>query len=236
MATAVGSQSSTSTEASGKGKLRVYMWLASALSISVVMVVVVRGWNGVTANLGAVIVWSLAAAVADLFAVRLRRSITLTMSFTVTLAAAMVLAPAQAALVAFIGSIDRRELRGELSLSQVLFNRGQVACATTAAALVVAQSPFQLTDWPAVLTWALLALAADFLVNSAFVVSWNRGSRQRESSEGIQGLTRFGTGSDGRALSVPRLHGSTHWGRVLVDRRLGPGCFLDAGLAGSPIA
>ncbi len=171
MATAVKSQSSTSAKARGNGRLRAYLWIASVLSISLVMVVVVRGWNDVTTNVGVVIVWTLAAAVADLFAVRLRKSITLTMSFTVTLAAAMVLAPAQAALVAFFGSIDRRELRGELSLSQVLFNRGQVACATTAAALVFAQSPFELIAWPAVLIWALLGLGADFLVNAAFVVS-----------------------------------------------------------------
>jgi signal transduction histidine kinase len=151
-------------------RLRVYLWLCSGVSLLLVGAVVARGWDSVTASPSVILVWAIVAAIADLFAVRLFRSITLSMSFVVTLSAAMALAPAQAAMVAFIGSLDRRELRREVSVPQSLFNRSQIACSTAAAALVFAASPAELEDWPQLLLWSMLALSADFVVNLLFMV------------------------------------------------------------------
>jgi len=92
------------------------------------------------------------------------------MGLSMALACAMVLSPGQAAVASALGCLDPRELRGEISVAQSLFNRGQVSCATAAAALVFHASPGNVRVWPAVLVWSLLALGADFLVNTTFIV------------------------------------------------------------------
>jgi signal transduction histidine kinase len=151
-------------------KLRSYLWACSALTLTVVAVVVARDWTSVAAAPVVVVVWAVVVAIADLFAVRLRRSITLSMSFVVTLAAALALEPGQAALAALLGSLDVREWKRQVSLPQFLFNRGQVACSTAAAALLFAATPGEPQEWPQLLFWSLLALAADFLTNMLFMV------------------------------------------------------------------
>ena len=151
-------------------KLRVYLWVCSGMSICLSAVVISQGWAEIAAHPSVIVVWAVVAAIADLFAVRLRKSIILSMSFVVTLSAAMALSPSQAALIAFLGSLDRREFRREVSISQFLFNRGQIGCSTAAAALVFSASPAQLDVWPQLLLWSVIALATDFLVNMTFMV------------------------------------------------------------------
>jgi signal transduction histidine kinase len=114
--------------------------------------------------------WAAVALAADLMLVRVGKGVTLTMSLPVSLAAALLFHPAFAALVAFAGCLDPMEVRGESSLSRAIFNRSQVALATAAAALVFYFGDVNPAAWPAVALWSLVALAADFAVNAAFVV------------------------------------------------------------------
>jgi len=62
------------------------------------------------------------------------------------------------------------EVRGESSVSRAIFNRSQVALATTAAAFIFRIGDVNAVAWPAVALWSLVALGADFAVNAAFVV------------------------------------------------------------------
>lgn len=147
-----------------------YLWGTAAATFLVVAAVV---WTDATEGVGELSIvasWAIASLAGDLFAVRLGRSVSLTMGLSMALACAMVLSPGQAAIVAALGCLDPRELRGEVSVAQSLFNRGQVSCATAAAALVFHASSGNVQVWPSVLVWSLLALGADFLVNATFIV------------------------------------------------------------------
>ena len=83
-------------------------------------------------NLPEVALWASVALAADLMLVRVGKGVTLTMSLPVSLAAALLFPPAFAAIVAFAGCLDPMEIRGESSVLRAIFNRSQVALATTA--------------------------------------------------------------------------------------------------------
>jgi signal transduction histidine kinase len=120
-------------------------------------------------NLGYVVLWVLAMAVADYLEVQFWRGVHLTMSLTVGIAAAMVFDPVVAASIAFVGSLDPREVRGEMPLRRALYNRSQVAAAVGLASVVFHQFLVPVVDWPLVLAPAAIAIVVDGLVNTAAV-------------------------------------------------------------------
>ena len=145
--------------------------LASSLSIFVFLALLVSSERGaLDGRWSQIALWAAVALAADLMLVRVGKGVTLTMSLPVSLAAALLFPPAFAAIVAFAGCFDPMEVRGESSFSRAVFNRSQVALATTAAALVFHVGNVNAAAWPAVALWSLMALAADFAVNAACVV------------------------------------------------------------------
>jgi signal transduction histidine kinase len=116
---------------------------------------------------GELVLWAACAAVGDLLLVRTGRTVTLSMSLPVTLAAAMVFSPAEAAFVSVVGCVSLEELRGRAPAHRMLFNRSQVAVAVLSAALVLQAGS---KDWPAVLAWVVIALITDFTVNAGFML------------------------------------------------------------------
>jgi signal transduction histidine kinase len=145
--------------------------LASSLSIFVFLALLVFSERAaVEGRWSQIVLWAAVALAADLMLVRVGKGVTLTMSLPISLAAALLFPPAFAAIVAFAGCFDPMEVRGESSLSRAIFNRSQVALATTAAAFVFHVGDVNAAAWPAVALWSLVALAADFAVNAACVV------------------------------------------------------------------
>jgi two-component system NarL family sensor kinase len=92
------------------------------------------------------------------------------MSLPVTLAVGMLFDPVPAALVAFVASIDPREVRGQVSFPRALFNRSQVCASVLLASAVFHSVGGEAGDWPATLWPALLALGSDFVANTSLVV------------------------------------------------------------------
>jgi signal transduction histidine kinase len=163
-------QSSTTRGVDDSLAIRVFQ-LASSLGILVFLgFLIVSERADVDGSLSEILLWAAVALAADLMLVRVGRGVTLTMSLPVSLAAALLFPPAFAAIVAFVGCLDPMEVRGESSLSRAIFNRSQVALATTAAAFVFRIGDVDAAAWPAVALWSLVALGADFAVNAAFVV------------------------------------------------------------------
>ena len=145
--------------------------LASSLSILIFLSVLVTSERAdLDGMLPQIPLWAAVALAADLMLVRVGKGVTLTMSLPVSLAAALLFPPAFAAIVAFAGCLDPMEVRGESSVARAIFNRSQVALATTAAAFVFHIGDVNAAMWPAVALWSLVALAADFAVNAALVV------------------------------------------------------------------
>lgn len=115
--------------------------------------------------------WAMVVAVVDLVPIRVWGSVSVSMSFPVTLAAGMLFLPTEAALVAFLGSFDPRELRGEVSLAKSVFNRSQVAASVMAGSALFHSLGGSVLAWPAVLIPGLLALLVDAALNALLVVS-----------------------------------------------------------------
>jgi hypothetical protein len=128
-------------------------------------------WASTQDHLALLLLWILVAAVADLMPVRLWESVSLSMSLPVTLAAGMVLAPVEAASVAFVAAFDRREFRGEVSVARGLYNRSQVALSVALASTTFHTLDGDVLDWPRVVPVSLVALAVDWLVNTFLVLA-----------------------------------------------------------------
>jgi signal transduction histidine kinase len=117
------------------------------------------------------LLWAAVVASVDLLPVWVWRSVSVSMSFPVTLAAGMLFPPAEAALIAFIGSFDPRELRGEVSLAKSVFNRSQVAASVMAGSALFHLFGASVFEWPEVLVAGGVALGADAVTNALLVVA-----------------------------------------------------------------
>jgi signal transduction histidine kinase len=123
------------------------------------------------------ILWAVAVALVELVPVPAWRGIHLSLAFPLLMALAFVYSPIAAATTAFVGSVDPREFRREVTLLRAVFNRAQVALSVFAASAVfhsiaggsapredVTQTPLGV-----LLIAATLAALADYLVNSTMV-------------------------------------------------------------------
>jgi signal transduction histidine kinase len=163
-------QDSTTRGVDDPFAIRIFQ-LASSLGILVFLgLLVISERADLDGSVPRIALWAAVALAADLMLVRVGKGVTLTMSLPVSLAAALLFPPAFAAIVAFAGCFDPMEVRGESSVSRAIFNRSQVALATSAAAFVFHIADVNAAAWPAVALWSLVALAADFAVNAACVV------------------------------------------------------------------
>jgi signal transduction histidine kinase len=114
--------------------------------------------------------WALVVAAVDLAPISVWRSVSVSVSFPVSLAAGMLFLPTEAALVAFLGSFDPRELRGEVSLAKSLFNRSQVAASVMAGSAIFHLLGGSVLQWPEVFLPGIAALTVDAVANTVLVV------------------------------------------------------------------
>jgi signal transduction histidine kinase len=124
-------------------------------------------WHGTPIE--GILLWTVVVMILDLLPVQLGGGLVLGLSLPVLLAAGFLFPVEVAAGIAFVGSTDIRELRRKITLPHALFNRSQVALSTAAASAVFHALDPSLDLWPYVLGIAMLALAADVLVNWTLV-------------------------------------------------------------------
>jgi diguanylate cyclase (GGDEF)-like protein len=116
-----------------------------------------------------ILVWALAVAAVDLLPVQASSEMAFSLSFPIELSAALVYSPSVAALTAFLGAADRRELRGELPLAKALYIRGQIAWSVAIESFVFHHLA-SLDHWrwfelgPAVLAAAIAGYAVNVVV------------------------------------------------------------------------
>ena len=128
--------------------VRAYFWAANALVIGLLAFEIAEGDIGGGAAVGTLVAWGVVIAVADSLPVRVWGPITLTMSLPVALAVGMLFDPVTAALVAFVSSVDPRELRGKISISRALYNRSQIALSVFVASWVFHSTGAEVGQWP----------------------------------------------------------------------------------------
>jgi signal transduction histidine kinase len=147
---------------------RVFHWAVSAIALfGVGGLILAEAARLDAAEIGA---WVLAALLADLMCVRIGKSVTLSMSLPVLLAAGFAHVPGVAGLIAFLGCLDPRELQGKLPIERIVFNRSQIALSTAAAGGVMQVLASTGLRWPIIMLIFGVGLATDCIVNVAFVV------------------------------------------------------------------
>lgn len=147
---------------------RIYLWSV----VGVTFLVMAPGIAHLTRDSKGyleLVVWAAVVATVDLIPVRVWGSVSLSMSFPVALAAGMIFLPTEAALIAFVGSFDPRELKGGVTLAKSLFNRSQVAVSVIAGSAVFHALGGEILYWPSVLVPGLCALVLDAGTNFALV-------------------------------------------------------------------
>jgi signal transduction histidine kinase len=145
--------------------LRILEWSVATLAISGLLALLLSDAAWRRTPLHEALIWIVIVAALDLLPVRLWHGLVLVLSLPVLLAAAFLYPVGVAAGIAFVGSIDARELRHEISVAHALFNRSQVALSTASASIVFHSLHTELISWPYVLFVAMLAVAADLVVN-----------------------------------------------------------------------
>ena len=126
--------------------------------------------------------WIVLVALADALRVRLWDDFSFAMSLPISLAAAIVLEPWQAGMVAALGSLDTREVKAEVPLARALFNRAEVGLSVVLAALSFRAVGGE-AEWPVLLGPSLVASVVDLVVNTALVaapVAWLHQSSIKE--------------------------------------------------------
>jgi signal transduction histidine kinase len=149
---------------------RAFLWVVSLVTLVIAAPLAVRH-AGDGASFIQLASWAAIVAAVDLIPVRVWGSVSVSMSFPVALAAGMIFAPAEAALIAFVGSFDPRELTGDVSIAKSVFNRSQVAASVMAGSAAFHALDGAILDWPNVLLPGLIALLLDAGVNFLLVAS-----------------------------------------------------------------
>jgi diguanylate cyclase (GGDEF)-like protein len=130
-----------------------------------------------------VLVFATAIAVIDLMPVAGSGDLAFSLSFPVELTAALLYAPSVAALIAFLGAVDRRELRRELPPMKALYIRGQIAFSVAMESFVFHALASLHGRWFVIGPVVMLAALAGYAVNVLVVASYAHLQRGRPTLE-----------------------------------------------------
>jgi signal transduction histidine kinase len=133
--------------------------------------------------------WVLLVGLTSLVPVPTGRGAELSMDLPVLLAAAIVFQPAVAGAIAFLGAVDPREWRREVSLWMSIYNRAQIALSVVAASLAFHILGGRLGSWPWTALAGLIALGVDSLVNYSLVAVASALKLRRGFRESLKAMT-----------------------------------------------
>jgi signal transduction histidine kinase len=151
-------------------RLRVLEASVSLVVIAGLVWQVARNWGDFEASLSQLLPWIAVVVVADLLPVPIWGSVELMMSFPVLLASALVFPPYIAGSLSFVGTLDLREFRGEITPLRDLYNRSNVTISVFVASWIFHGFGMGVLDWPVVLALTFVALVADMVVNFSLVI------------------------------------------------------------------
>lgn len=212
--TTVGAENQTSRHSMSAERLKLVEGIAQFLVIFVTgawMIVALLRTDSADLQLTSIVFFALTVTAVDVIPVNAWAGMQLSLSFPILIAVAITFTPPVAGLIALLGSIDPRELRGEVGLVNALSNRFQVALSVILGSAVFYllrpdEGPWY-WDFPAAMAATLVAYATNATV-VAIVVSL----RERTSVVKV----------------IERMHGARPW-EFLVS-------YLGLGLFGVVIA
>ena len=119
-----------------------------------------------------ILVWASAIAVVDLLPVSSSGEIAFSLSFPIELSAALLYPPAAAALIAFVGAFDNRELRRQIAPTKALYVRGQIAFSVGAESVVFHLLASLHSRWYALGPAVIFAAVAGYSLNVLVVATY----------------------------------------------------------------
>jgi signal transduction histidine kinase len=144
-------------------------WFALAVVIPTVVgltLFTVRAWDSLSIELG---YWLVIIALVELLPAPAWGGIQASLGFPLLTAVAILYPPGAASLVAFLGSSDPREFRGEINPLRTLFNRSQVAIAVLAASATFHALSSVDDRLVRMIPPAVLATLVDYVINIGLV-------------------------------------------------------------------
>ncbi|MFL5797472.1 MAG: sensor histidine kinase [Actinomycetota bacterium] len=163
-------------------------WAVGALTLGVLAALLATHFESTIRNSGSALAWGILLLVVDLAPVRYSDQMQVTMSLPVLLGAGMILTPTQVALVAFLGSIDPRELRRRISLGRAVFNRSLIALSSLSASAAFHSLGVSLLSWPGILPVAVLCVVIDTTLNWCLVSLAQSLASQRRFLVALKGM------------------------------------------------
>jgi signal transduction histidine kinase len=170
MATSVAGHAGRSRRSEDPRLVSVYCVAVSGVYMALLVTLIALNWTPAISDLSPMGLWLVAILFSDMMRVRLWDDLGFALSLPVTLAAAMVLDPWQASLVAFLGSVDLREIKGEIPAARSLFNRAEVGLCVLVASAAFHAAGGDPSLWPRVIPAAMFAFAVDLSVNVGLVL------------------------------------------------------------------
>ena len=165
MATATHAEESSRPTRRSSLNVRFFFWFVSVLWLVVLARALTLEWRGTGPDLLDLLPWVILLVITNVLPLSAKHFADLTADWPIHIAAALVLSPVEAGLVAFLGAFDPREVQRQITLSKALFNRSQVGLMYFAAALVVQSIVPSPSSSPQILLLALLALATATVIN-----------------------------------------------------------------------
>ncbi len=167
-------------------------WFSGAVVAGILTVGLAGTPEAITGHPLVLAEWAILVAISGLMSVSLGNGMEISVDLPLLLAAAYLWGPIAAGAMALIASRDRRELRGEVTLTSALFNHAQVSLSVMVAGFAFRGAGGVNARWPWILLPALVGLLADVLVNVTLIVvgTWlKRGTRWVE----VLNQLRFGS-------------------------------------------
>jgi len=121
-----------------------------------------------------ILVWTLGVAAVDLIPVPAAGGLSLSLSFPILLAAAMIYPPSVAGLIALVGSLDPRELRRTIPVLKALFVRAQIALAVLAGSAVFHGLASLRSPWPVLVPAVFAMILVDSAINTGLVALYQQ--------------------------------------------------------------
>src|SRR5437588_3468171 len=150
-------------------EFRVLCWSTAAVAILALGVGFLLDRGLPVTKLSEFALWGLLIAIADLGSLRIWRNVHFGLDFPLLLVLAFLYGPVPSGVVAFVASIDPREIRREMSLHRALFNLAQISLSVMLAGAVFSLMGGRVVSWPLILLPATVALLSDFVVNASAV-------------------------------------------------------------------
>ena len=119
-----------------------------------------------------IFIWAGAIAAVDLLPVAGSADLAFSLSFPIELSSALLYPPPVAALIALLGAVDKRELRGELPVMKALYIRGQIAFSVAAESLIFHRLATLHSDWYLLGISVMLAAFVGYSVNVLIVAGY----------------------------------------------------------------